>query len=307
MLPIGSNERCDESIKAANDRLKAKLLRMVPEPGKFPTVIDGFLLTRWNDINQTDACFYEPAIGVIVQGKKESVIGSETFKYGAFDCLVNGVDVPSLSKIVMASPEKPLLAASLTIDRNLATELAAKIPPVSGASGGRYPGVSVAKATPDVFDAFLRLVDVLDRPEQIPLMAPLLIREIISRVLMGPQGEALRMIYTIGSHSNHVMEAIAWLRSNYTHPLHIDELARRVGMATSTFHRQFKKVTSLSPLQFQKRLRLYEAQRLMLAGNIDASNAGRSVGYDNVPQFNREYKRLFGDPPYRNIKRMRRE
>lgn len=297
----------DDTVERTNAQLAAKLLRMVPEPGRCATAIEGLLLTRWNDQNQTDACFYAPAIGVIVQGRKQSVIGSEVFTYGALECLVNGVDMPSNSKILAASAEQPLLAVSLLLDRRLTTELAAGLPAVSRVSSGYALGVSIARVDADVLDAFSRLVDLLEKPEHIPLLAPLIVQEIISRVLMGPQGGALRTIYTLGSHSNQVSEAIAWLRAHYTQPLRIDALAGRVNMAVSTFHRQFKNVTSLSPVQFQKCLRLYEAQRLMLAENMDANNAGRAVGYENIPQFNREYKRLFGEPPHRDIKKMRQE
>jgi AraC-like DNA-binding protein len=305
MHPLDQNEIRSEMMASINSQLKAKLMRKVPAPGRFPTAIGGLSLTRRNDPDQTDTCFYTPSIGVIIQGQKESVIGSEKFKYGEFDCLVNGVDMPSLSRITSASPEKPLLAMSLDIDKSLAMEMAAVIPSAYGALGRHYSGVSVARVASDVLEAFARLVDLLDQPGQIPFMAPLLIKEIITRVLMGPQGGALRMIHTLGSHSNQVAEAIDWLRSNYMHPLHIDDLAKRVDMPISTFHRQFKKITSLSPLQFQKCLRLYEAQRLMLAENMDANNAGRTVGYNNIQQFNREYKRLFGNPPHRDIKQTR--
>ena len=297
----------DDTVERTNAQLAAKLLRMVPEPGRCATAIEGLLLTRWNDQSQTDACFYAPAIGVIVQGRKQSVIGSEVFTYGALECLVNGVDMPSNSKILAASAEQPLLAVSLLLDRRLTTELAAGLPAVSRMSSGYALGVSIARVDADVLDAFSRLVDLLEKPEHIPLLAPLIVQEIISRVLMGPQGGALRTIYTLGSHSNQVSEAIAWLRAHYTQPLRIEALAGRVNMAVSTFHRQFKNVTSLSPVQFQKCLRLYEAQRLMLAENMDANNAGRAVGYENIPQFNREYKRLFGEPPHRDIKKMRQE
>ena len=297
----------DGAMENTRAQLAAKLLRMVSEPGRCATTIEGLLLTRWDTPNQTDACFYAPAIGVIVQGHKQSLLGSETFSYGALDCLVNGVDMPSASRILAASPDKPLLAVSLVIDRQLATELAAEIPSGSAAPSGHYLGVSIARVTADVLDAFSRLVDLLDKPEQIPLLAPLLVREIISRVLMGPQGGALRMMYTSGSHSNQVAEAITWLRSHYMQPLRVEALAGRVNMATSSFHRQFKKVTSLSPLQFQKCLRLYEVQRLMLTEDMDAYTAAHAVGYDNVQQCNREYKRLFGDPPHRNIKKIRQE
>lgn len=294
----------DEGTQSTIERLIAKLLLHVPDSGRFSTAVSGLILTRWNDVNQTDFCFYAPAIGLILQGRKESVIGSAKFTYGASDCLVNGVDMPSMSRIVEASADEPLLAVSFNIDRVLAMELAAEIPRGRGKNDSNS-GVSVARVTPDVLDTFFRLVELLDKPEQIPFLAPLLVREFTARVLVGPQGESLRRIYTLGSHSNQIAEAITWLRDNYAEPLHIEALAEKIGMATSTFHRQFKKVTSLSPLQFQKSLRLYEAQRLMLSEDIDANSAGRAVGYENVQQFNREYKRMFGEPPHRDIKRLR--
>ena len=304
VLIAGKNGIDDDDMQSTIELLVAKLLCHVPSPGRFLSAANGLVLTRWNDVNQTDYCFYAPAIGLILQGRKESVIGSEKFTYGALDCLVNGVDMPSMSRIIEATPENPLLAVSFNIDRALAAEVVAEMPPAP--DDGR-PGVSVAKVTPDVLDAFSRLVDMLDKPEQAPFMTSLLIREIIGRVLVGPQGPALRMIHTRGTHSYQIAGAITWLRENYTTPLHVEALAGWAGMATSTFHRQFKKVTSISPLQFQKCLRLYEAQRLMLVEDMDANNAARAVGYDNIQQFTREYKRMFGEPPYRDIKRLRRE
>lgn len=291
-------------VSSSLAQLAEKVLPMVPVAGKFNTAIAGLSLTRWDASEQTDTCFYAPSIGIILQGHKQSRIGSEFFSYGAGDYLVNGVHMPSASKIIAASPENPLLALSLVIDKQLATELAAEIPPVAASPIHQHIGVSVAKVPADILDAFARLVDTLDKPEQMPLLAPLLIREIIVRVLMGPQGDTLRMIYSSGSHSSQIAQAIGWLHANYTQTLHIDALAAQVGMANSTFHRQFKNVTSISPLQFQKCLRLYEAQRLMLVTDMDANNAARAVGYDNVQQFNREYKRLFGDPPHRHVRKI---
>lgn len=305
MTQVEKDMLADEEAMATNERLKTMLYRMTSADGKLDTAVEGLTLTRWNDTSRTDCCFYVPSVGLIVQGRKESVIGNETFSYGALDCLVNGVDMPSISKIIEATPDKPLFAASLNIDRSIATELAAEIPPPSGVVDPL--GVSIAPVTFRMLDAFTRLVELLDRPEQIALRAPLLVREIITHVLLGPQGASLRKIFTLGSHSNQIAAAVTWLRSNYTAPMHVERLAEHVGMATSTFHRQFKLVTSISPLQFQKCLRLYEAQRLMLTEYMDASNAGRAVGYDNTQQFNREYKRMFGEPPLRDIKRLRKE
>lgn len=291
-----------ENLIATNDRLKALLARMTTLEGRSATAVEGLTLTRWDDAATTDVCFYAPAVGVIAQGRKASLIGSASYVYGELDCLVNGVDMPSISKMLEATPDKPILAVSLNIDRSMAIELSASIPPASACVDAL--GISIARVSLNVLDAFVRLVELLDKPDHIRLRAPLLVREIISRILMGTQGAALRNIYTVGSHSNQVSEAVTWLRENYRLPLHVEALAAHVGMATSTFHRQFKKVTSISPLQYQKCLRLYEAQRLMLTADMDANNAGRAVGYENIQQFNREYKRIFGEPPLRNIKRL---
>lgn len=292
-------------VIATHARLKSLVCRLAQEEGKIPTQVDGLCLTRRSAIGKTDACFYAPSVGIIVQGTKESLIGSELYRYGEMDCLVNGVDIPSISTMLDASPEKPLLAVSLDLDKNIVMELAAEIPVTAGFADSR--GITIAPVSLDVLDTFTRLVELLDKPEELSIWAPLLVREIIARVLVGPQGAPLRKAYTVGSHSNQVGEAITWLRANFTTPLQVEALADMVGMATSTFHRQFKKVTSISPLQFQKCLRLHEAQRLMLVVGMDASNAGRAVGYDSVQQFNREYKRLFSEPPHRNVKRLRQE
>ncbi len=288
-----------------NSLLKEKLLRRLPEPGRYPTAIEGFMISRRHDAKELENCVYKPLVAVVLQGTKRSVIGSEEYRYGENHCLVIGVDLPSANHLLFASPEKPFLAVTLDLDKYLITQLAAEIPPSSRFENGSHRGIAVAEVDPDVLDAFLRLVELLDRPEQIPVLAPMIIREIHYRLLIGPQGELLRMLNTLGTQSNQIARSISWLRDNYKEPLQVDELARRVNMATSTFHRHFRQVTTLSPLQFQKRLRLYEAQRLMLVENEDASIAALAVGYESATQFNREYKRQFGEPPYRHVSQMR--
>ena len=242
---------------------------------------------------------------MIVQGFKRSVIGSEQYRYGENHCLVAGVDVPSVSYITAVSTEQAFLAMSLNLDKYLITQLAAEIPPSSRSGNGSYKGMSVAEVDPDVLDAFLRLAELLEKPEQIPVLAPMIIREIHYRLLIGPQGERLRMLNTFGTQSNQIAKSITWLRDNYKEPLQVDELARTVNMATSTFHRHFREVTTLSPLQFQKRLRLYEAQRRIPAEDEDAAMAALVVGYESSTQFNREYKRLFGEPPRRHVSQLK--
>ena len=295
-----TQENRTESARTSN-LLKEKLLRKLPVQGKFETAVETFMIARRDDPNQLENCFSKPLVGLIVQGFKRSVIGSEEYCYGENQCLVAGVDIPSSFYVTDCSPEKPFLAISLELDKYLISQLAAQIPPSSGLGGGVSRGISVADVDPHVLEAFLRLIELLENPEQIPILAPMIIREIHYRLLIGPQGEHLRSLNTFGTQSNQIAQAINWLRDNYKEQLQVDELARKVNMATSTFHRHFKEVTSLSPLQYHKRLRLYEAQRLMLAKNENATSAGLTVGYESSTQFNREYKRLFGEPPHRNI------
>lgn len=297
-------DHLEVQVDATREWLRGALLRLTPETGKTATVVKGLTLTRWVGEGQTDACFFSPSISLVVQGHKESIIGSEVFSYGGLDCLVNGVDMPSNSRVVGATPEKPFLAVAVDVDKNIVADLAAKIPPRTKAGSNPIFGVFVSKVAGDVLDAFARLVEGLDKPGQLQVMAPLLIREIIAKTLMGMHGDVLRAMCAQGTPNTQIAEAVFWLRENYALPLAVDELAARVGMTTPTFYRQFKNVTSLSPLQYQKHLRLYEAKRLMLAEKIDANNAGGAVGYGNIQQFNREYKRLFGEPPHRDIKKL---
>ncbi len=294
-----------ESVARTNNLLKEKLLRRLPEAGRCPTAIDGFMISRRHDAKELENCVYKPLVAVVVQGSKRSVIGSEEYRYGENHCLVIGVDLPSANHVLVASPERPFLAVTLDLDPYLITQLAAEVPPAAKTGARSYKGMAVAAVDPDVLDAFLRLMELLDRPEQIPVLAPMIVREIHYRLLIGPQGERLRTVNTLGTQSNQIAKSITWLKDNYREPLQVDELARKVHMATSTFHRHFRQVTTLSPLQFQKCLRLYEAQRLMLVQNEDAAVAGSAVGYESPTQFNREYKRMFGEPPHRHVNQMR--
>lgn len=288
-----------------NTAIKEKLLKFLPEGGEYQTPVNGFFLFRKNECECPENCFYEPAVGVILQGQKHSWIGSREYRYGEGWCLVNGIDLPAKNYILDATPENPFLGMGLKLDKSLTTQLAAEIAPPSKMAAEPDTGLSLTRTDPDILDAFVRLLDLLEKPEQIAVMAPMIIREIHYRLLIGPQGPFLRAVNTFGTQGNQIAQAITWLRSNFKEPVQVDELARKVNMATSTFHRHFKQLTSLSPLQFQKRLRLYEAQRLMLVENEYASSACMAVGYESPTQFNREYKRLFGEPPSRNINKVR--
>lgn len=289
-----------------NDALKEKALRHMPEVGVKETAVPGLSISRRLAHDILENSLYKPCIGVMLQGRKKSIIGMEEYIYGEGQCLVVGVDVPSSFYVMDGTEDAPFLCLSLAVDSFLLTRLAAEVPPSpESPSASSMRGVSVENVDVAVLDAFSRLMDLLDRPEHISMLAPMIIKEIYYRMLLGPQGDFLRRFHTLGSQSTQIAHAVTWLRDNYRSPLQVEELARRVNMATSTFHRHFKEVTSLSPLQFHKRLRLFEAQRLMLAERVDAASAGLAVGYESPTQFNREYKRLFGEPPHRNITRLK--
>ncbi|WP_276819201.1 AraC family transcriptional regulator [Mailhella massiliensis] len=289
-----------------NDALKEKALRHMPEVGVKETAVPGLSISRRLAHDILENSLYKPCIGVMLQGRKKSIIGMEEYIYGEGQCLVVGVDVPSSFYVMDGTEDAPFLCLSLAVDSFLLTRLAAEVPPSpESPCASSMRGVSVENVDVAVLDAFSRLMDLLDRPEHISMLAPMIIKEIYYRMLLGPQGDFLRRFHTLGSQSTQIAQAVTWLRDNYRSPLQVEELARRVNMATSTFHRHFKEVTSLSPLQFHKRLRLFEAQRLMLAERVDAASAGLAVGYESPTQFNREYKRLFGEPPHRNITRLK--
>lgn len=297
------SERAD--LARDNGLLKKLLLKRMPEPGKCSTAVEGLFMSRRESDDHVENCFYRPSVGLVVQGSKRSVVGSDEYSYGENQCLVVSVDMPSSFFASGATHERPFLAVSLDLDRYLISRLVMELPTVPAAGNESCKGVAVTDATPDLLNAFLRLAELLEKPEEVAFLAPVVIQEIHYRLLRGPLGNNLRRFSTFGTQSNQIAQAIAWLRDNYREPLHVETLARRVNMGTSTFHRHFKEVTSLSPLQYHKKLRLYEAQRLMLTEDADAASAGLAVGYESPTQFNREYKRMFGEPPRRDVMRRR--
>lgn len=286
-------------------QLQARLLRHMDRPGFYPTAT-GLTLVRRDTAGCPENCFQKPLASVIVQGSKRTLLGPREYTMRATQCLVSGLDMPSVSYLTDPTPERPFLALFFYLDRAILTDLVMEMDPKDGppADAGEQ-GLSIADVDPDVLECVLRLVELLDKPEQIPVRAPLVMRELHYLLLVSPQGGILRGLYTRGSQSNQVVQAIAMLRRHIEIPLRVGDLARQVNMSASSLHRHFKSLTGFSPLQYQKQLRLYEAQRLMLVENERASDAALSVGYESVTQFNREYKRMFGEPPHRDISRRR--
>lgn len=296
-----------DKMKSGVVLLRNIVLGQLPEPGSYATAIEGVDVHRRDTATMPENCLYLPRIVKIVQGRKRSVVGDEEYFYGENDIFVAGVDMPNTSNIFEASPKKPCMSISIDLDRNLIAQLAMEMPDAAPIDDDAANGLLVQPVDAEMLDAFIRLAKLLEQPERIPILAPMIIREIHYRVLIGPGGEKLRSLYTYGSQKNQIARAISWVKDNFKERFTIEELAGRVHMATSTFHRRFKETTTVSPLQFQKRLRLHEAQRLMIIDDLDANSACEAVGYESLTQFNREYKRLFGEPPRRNITRWQRE
>lgn len=288
-----------------NSSLKEKLLKWLPEQSRLETPIPGLALTRHDENSSAIRCFYTPMVALVIQGFKRSMIGGHEANYGRLHCVTVGIDMPGVFHITDASPQAPFLSLSVKLDRRIITQLISETPSIVTAQEGEVPPVVVDEAGKDLLQAFFRLVELLDTPSRIPVLAPMILREIHYYLLCGSQGKCLQLFNTNGTQANQIAQAISWLRENYTSSFRMEELARYVNMAPTTFNRHFKEVTSLSPLQFQKRLRLYEAERLMLLEGKDAGTAALMVGYESGSQFNREYKRQFGAPPHKDIVKKR--
>lgn len=300
MMETGSGE-----MAGTASLLKEKLLRRAPKHGKYPMGIEGLVVTRWYEVNRIETCLSEPSVSVIIQGSKRTMLGSEEYCYDENQCLMAGVDMPSSFYVTDTSPERSLLVLCLDLDKYPITRFAAEVLPPCATGACSYKGSSVADVGPDILYAFLRLVEPLEKLEQIPILGPLIAREIHYRLLIDSQGEFLRRLNILGTRSNQIVQAIMWLWDNYKEPLQVDKLAQKVNVVTSMFHRHLKEVTTLSPLRFHKRLRLYETKCLILTESKDASSASLVVGCENPTQFNREYRRLFGEPPHRDVVRTR--
>ncbi|MBI4783708.1 MAG: AraC family transcriptional regulator [Oscillatoriophycideae cyanobacterium NC_groundwater_1537_Pr4_S-0.65um_50_18] len=247
---------------------------------------------------------YEPTLCIILQGKKETLLGKETYRYGAAQYIVVTVDLPLNGLIVEATPDKPYLGFKLSLDATQLWSIIDQIQPSTGNQETSVRGLFVSDADKPLIDCAIRLTQLLDTPQDIPFLATMIIREIYYRLLMGEQNEAVRQIATFGSHMQRVAAVINLIKADFTQLLRVNDLAQQANMSPASFHRHFKAVTSMSPLQYQKQLRLLEARRLMLTG-ADATLAAYQVGYESPSQFSREYSRMFGAPPIKDIERLR--
>jgi AraC-like DNA-binding protein len=292
-------------MEGALDTLGKAIARLTGNSDRVETAIPGLILARRDKPSEPISILYEPRICLIAQGAKRVQLGDDAYVYDAHHFLLTSVDLPTFVQVIKASPEKPYLGLVLNIDQREISQLMvdSNLPPPRPQQSSR--GMATGEVTVPLLNTVQRLIDLLDEPKDIPILAPIIKREIFYRLLVGDQGARLRQITVVGSQSNQIARAIDWLKGNFTKPLRIEDLASQVNMSTSTFHHHFREVTAMSPLQYQKWLRLNEARRLMLAENEDATTAAFHVGYESPSQFSREYGRLFGAPPLRDITSLR--
>ncbi len=298
-----------DALAASRSALAARLLRQAPGEGLHTLeALPGLMVYRADQLTGSVCGVYEPCVAVVVQGSKRVVLGSDTLVYDSTRYLLTSLNLPTVATVLEASPAQPYLAVVLKLDlREVATLMLSgtvpAAPPPPDTQEHRAMGTGLL--TLPLLQAFERLLDIAAQPEHAPVLAPLVLREIHYRLLVGEQGGRLRQIATVGSQGHQIARAIDWLTSHYAEPLRVEDLAREVRMGVSTFHHQFKALTAMSPLQYQKQIRLTEARRLMLVYDLDAATAAYRVGYESASQFSREYSRQFGAPPVRDISQLR--
>ena len=295
----------DNSLDVAIEALVKSIARWTEKGEQHTTAVTGLSLFRRDEPTEPISGMYEPSICLVAQGAKRVLLGDDTYVYDAHHYLITSLHLPTIVQIIEASPERPYLGLRLTFDLREVSQLMvdSNLPQPRTQQSSR--GMATGEVTLPLINAFLRLIDLLAEEKDIPILAPVIQREIVYRLLVGDQGERLRQIATAGSQSQQIARAIGWLKSNFTQPVSIDDLAAQASMSSSTFHHHFRTMTALSPLQYQKQLRLQEARRLMLAERLDAATAAFQVGYESPSQFSREYNRLFGSPPLRDITKLR--
>ncbi len=251
------------------------------------------------------AYVYEPSLCIVAKGSKNVLLGERRFSYDARNFLLTTIGLPALIEVPGASAARPHVALQVPLDLEAARELITQMDVDGVPPEPPCCGYGVAPLSADLLDAVARLVALLDSPRDVPYLAPMLHREILYRLLAGPVGALLRQTVRVGASSRRVADAVAWVRTHFAQDWRIEDLAARFAMGTSTFHRQFQALTTMSPLQYRKHLRLHEARRLMLSEELDAASAAFRVGYESATQFTREYGRLFGAPPRRDVTALR--
>jgi AraC-like DNA-binding protein len=291
------------------DKQRVELTQLIEShtgnDGIHPTTIPSLSFTRFSDLIGPSYGVYKPSLCIIVQGRKEVLLAQESYVYSPADYLVASVNLPITGQVTEASPEVPYLALKLEFTPSEILEVLREFEMGVAKKENAKRGMYVSKIEASLLDAVTRLVRLLDTPKDIKVIAPLIVKEIIYRVLQGEHGGMLKQIAIEGSSTHQISDAIEHIMNNYDKSLKIEELAEISNMSVSSLHRHFKEVTAMSPIQFQKQLRLQEARSLLLSESADAADVAFRVGYESPSQFSREYSRMFGLPPKEDIKRLR--
>ena len=293
-----------QRMQSNREELVERMARALPEDGVLE-VFSGLFLGRASQPTEMAHSIFQPAFCVIAQGSKQVLLGEEVFRYDPGHYLISSVDLPIVSQVVEASKEQPYLSFRLNLDSSLVAAVMMESGIEMKKNGASVKAMDVSSLNANLLDAIVRLARLLETPAEMPILVPLIIREIAYRLLTGEQGARLSHLMASGGDTRRISKAVEQLRKNIDQPLKIENIARELGMSVSGFHHHFKSVTAMSPLQFQKQLRLQEARRLMLGEDLDAASAGFRVGYYDPSHFSREYKKLFGAPPQRDIAKLR--
>jgi len=293
-----------QRMQANRAELVERIASALPEDGSIEP-LPGLSLTRRSEPQAPLHGLFKPTLCVIAQGSKEVLLGGNRYRYDPLHYLLVTVDLPTVTQVVDASKERPYLSFSLELSPALVGSVMVELGYSSEQEHAEARAIAVSPLDARLLDTVVRLVRVIESPTEARILTPLISREIIFRLLMGEQGGRLRHLALSGGYASDIAKAVEWLRQNFDQPVRVEELAHELGMSVSGFHRRFKAVTALSPLQFQKQLRLQEAHRLLLGEDLDVATAAYRVGYNDASHFNREYKSVFGDPPLRHIQRLR--
>jgi AraC-like DNA-binding protein len=293
------------AIAERQQELALRVARLAPHDGLHRSLIPSLDLIRGSVPTVCTPAVYQPSLAFVVQGRKRALLNDEVFHYDALNYLVVSVTLPAVGQVLEASPERPYLCLRLNLDLEQIARLLLELGDRGASPVAADRALFVARMDEPLLDAVLRMVKLLDAPQDIAMLAPVVLREIYYRVLRGELGHRLVDLAEGDGASHRVVRAIEWLKARYTAPLRIEELAAAVHMSASALHHRFKEVTAMSPLQYQKHLRLHEARRLMFTDGIECATAGHRVGYESASQFSREYRRLFGAPPRAEVARLR--
>ena len=297
-------EREAQKAQASKEELVDCITHVMPQDGTLNPV-QGLHLQRNSSPLVSVHALYGPGLCLIAQGRKEVLVGDDRYRYDPAHYLLITVELPVVSWVLEASREQPYLSLHLDIDMALVRSVAAEAELASFQASAPMKAVSEGRLDASLLDAVVRLVRLLDAPGEAKVLTPLITREILYRLLLGEQGSQLRRMAGQGGNIHYIAQAADQLRQNLVQPLRVEDVARQFGMSVSSFHAHFKATVGLSPLQFQKRMRLQEARRLMLYEALDAASAGYCVGYDDAAHFSREYKSFFGLPPKKDVERLR--